>query len=132
MSQRNCNVFLSSSDCAPSASSHIIVEDIELYDLLRYDGLSCVPCSSGYDCYNCSFCSPGSHSSEQGTCVKCPAGTLFSSVQFLFAIVKYNANYNNNNTLGRQSKKQYAYLKDCFKKWSKKLEYKLSLAEQKY
>ena len=26
---------------------------------------------------------------------------------FLFAIVKYNINYNNNNTLGRQSKKQY-------------------------
>ena len=52
--------------------------------------------------------------------------------QFLFAIIKYNTNYNNNNTLGRQSKKQYAYLKDCFKKWSKKLECKLSLAEQKY
>ena len=51
------------------------------------------------------------------------------SFSFYFAIVKYNANYNNNNTLGRQSKKQYAYLKDCFKKWSKKLECKLSLAE---
>ena len=45
---------------------------------------------------------------------------------------KYNINYNNNSTLGRQSKKQYAYLKECFKKWSKKLECKLSLAEQKY
>ena len=56
---------------------------------------------------------------------------FFFSV-FLFAIVKYNINYNNNRTLGRQSKKQYAYLKDCFKKWSKKLECKLSLAEQKY
>ena len=51
---------------------------------------------------------------------------------YLFATVKYNINYNNNNTLGRQSKKPYAYLKDCFKKWSKKLECKLSLAEQKY
>ena len=61
--------------------------------------------------------------------------SVVSSVQFsvfLFAIVKYNINYNNNRTLGRQSKKQYAYLKDCFKKWSKKLECKLSLAEQKY
>ena len=56
----------------------------------------------------------------------------FSVSVFLFAIVKYNINYNNNSTLGRQSKKQYAYLKDCFKKWSKKLECKLSLAEQKY
>ena len=59
-------------------------------------------------------------------------GLVSVQFQFLFAIVKYNANYNNNNTLGRQSKKQYAYLKDCFKKWSKKLECKLSLAEQKY
>ena len=58
----------------------------------------------------------------------------FFSVSFLFVIVKYHINYNNNSTLGRQSKikKQYAYLKDCFKKWSKKLECKLSLAEQKY
>ena len=58
--------------------------------------------------------------------------SLSFSFSFLFAIVKYNINYNNNSTLGRQSKKQYAYLKNCFKKWSKKLECKLSLAEQKY
>ena len=56
----------------------------------------------------------------------------FIYFSLLFAIVKYNINFNNNSTLGRQSKKQYAYLKDCFKKWSKKLECKLSLAEQKY
>ena len=61
-----------------------------------------------------------------------PGISVSVQFQFLFAIVKYNANHNNNNTLGRQSKKQYAYLKDCFKKWSKKLECKLSLAEQKY
>ena len=55
----------------------------------------------------------------------------FSSV-YLFAIIKFNSNYNNNNTFGRQSRKQFAYLKDCFKEWSRKLECKLSLAEQKY
>ena len=53
--------------------------------------------------------------------------------QFIFfAIIKFNSNYNNNNTFGRQSRKQFAYLKDCFKEWSRKLECKLSLAEQKY
>ena len=51
---------------------------------------------------------------------------------YLFAVIKYNSNYNNNNTFGRQSRKQFAYLKDCFKEWMRKLEYKLSLAEQKY
>ena len=65
-------------------------------------------------------------------CMLDPNTFSFSVSVFLFAIVKYNINYNNNRALGRQSKKQYAYLKDCFKKWSKKLECKLSLAEQKY
>ena len=51
---------------------------------------------------------------------------------YLFAIIKFNSNYNNNNTFGRQSRKQFAYLKDCFKEWSRKPECKLSLAEQKY
>ena len=60
------------------------------------------------------------------------SGLSVSVSVYLFAIIKYNSNYNNNNTFGRQSRKQFAYLKDCFKKWSKKLEYQLSLAEQKY
>ena len=47
-------------------------------------------------------------------------------------IINYNTSYNNNHTFGRQFRKQFAYLKDCFKEWSKKLECQLSMAEQKY
>ncbi|XP_078366402.1 uncharacterized protein LOC144650576 [Oculina patagonica] len=66
-------------ECAPSESSHITFDDhgLGLKDVLWHSGLSCARCSTGYACYNCSFCSPGSYGDREGTCVKCPAGGFY-------------------------------------------------------
>ncbi|KAJ7380905.1 hypothetical protein OS493_004488 [Desmophyllum pertusum] len=68
-------------ECAPSESSHIIFDTAgrgHVIDRLRLSGFSCARCnSSDLLCYNCSFCSPGTYSSRNGTCVECPAGGFY-------------------------------------------------------
>ena len=57
----------------------------------------------------------------------------FSSVHFLFAFINYNTKLHIVIIhLAGSPGSYFAYLKDCLKKRSKNLEYKLSMAEQKY
>lgn len=69
----------SHSECAPSASFHILMlQDVDYKLGLINSGFVCRTCRTGYvndsRCANCSLCVAGTYSDTHNSCEMCPAG----------------------------------------------------------
>ena len=77
--------FFFVSECAPSASFHVLLYDdqIDYSDGLLGSGFVCNECRiivrPHFRCTNCSFCMSGTYSNLDASCLNCPAGNLRSS-----------------------------------------------------